>query len=439
MAEPEQGSKNDFMIEKIKERPINKKKLVRRMLITAAMAVIFGLIASLTFLVLEPVLSNWLYPEEAPDPIVIPEESEEMSPEEMLSDIMQEKEAEDIPEPQALEEEKIQEILSGFTFQKENYEQLYTALSAYVAELSQYMVKITGVTSDVDWFQNVTESQRHTSGVIIANHGAELLILADYAPIKKAEKLTLTFFNNVQIGTQLKAHDANTDLAVLSVNIAGISPEIREGFRIVSLGTSNFRTAAGRPVVAMGSPMGSSDSVGYGIISAPGSLAEMTDANYRILVTDIYGSRNAGGILFNLESEVIGIITNQNGSPGMENLVRAYGISDLKKLIEKMSNGQKCAYLGITGSDVSKEANEDLKVPYGAYVKEVEMESPAMLAGIQQGDVIVGIGADSVANFSEYTAALMKREPGENVQVTVLRRSQEEYKEMEFEMVLGEL
>ena len=53
-------SEKKFMIEKIKERPVNKKKLLRRTLITASMAVIFGLVACFTFLVLEPVISNWL-------------------------------------------------------------------------------------------------------------------------------------------------------------------------------------------------------------------------------------------------------------------------------------------------------------------------------------------------------------------------------------------
>ena len=56
----------EFIKEKVKERPLNRKKLVKRTLLTASMAVIFGLIACLTFLVLEPVFSNLLYPEEEP-------------------------------------------------------------------------------------------------------------------------------------------------------------------------------------------------------------------------------------------------------------------------------------------------------------------------------------------------------------------------------------
>ena len=53
----------DFMREKIKQKPVNKRKLLRRTLITVAMAVVFGLVACVTFLILEPVISNKLYPE----------------------------------------------------------------------------------------------------------------------------------------------------------------------------------------------------------------------------------------------------------------------------------------------------------------------------------------------------------------------------------------
>ena len=89
MREPEFKEQSGFMIEKIKERPVNKKKLLRRTIITASMAVIFGLIACVTFLLLEPVISNLLHPEEEPQIVVFPEDQQEMSPEEMLADNMQ--------------------------------------------------------------------------------------------------------------------------------------------------------------------------------------------------------------------------------------------------------------------------------------------------------------------------------------------------------------
>lgn len=440
MPEADQNHQNEFMIEKIKERPVNKKKLIRRTIITAAMAVIFGLIACFTFLVLEPVINNWLYPEEEPQIVVFPEDQEEMSPEEMLSNNMQVESTEpDEPESTPLEEEQIQEILSGFTMGKDHYRQLYSALSNFVGELNQSMVTVTGVSSDLDWFNNVQESKDQSSGVIIANNGKELLILADYGPIKEAEKLTLTFHNNTQANAVLKQYDSTTQLAVLGVNLSDLNSQlVEEGIRIAALGSSNIKNMVGMPVIAMGSPMGTRGSVCYGMISAAGGVVSAVDANYKLLVTDIYGSQNAGGFLFNLQGEVIGVIVEGNSDSDIKNILNAYGISELKKLVEKMTNGSPVAYLGIRGVAVTADAHENLSVPYGAFVKDVAMESPAMLAGIQQGDVIVSINNETVMNFNEYTTLLMGLEAGQNIYVTVMRQANEEYKEMNFEITLGE-
>lgn len=441
MPDLEQNPQNEFMKEKIKERPVNKKKLIRRTIITAAMAVIFGLIACLTFLILEPVFSNWLYPEEDPQIVVFPEDQEEMSPEEMLSNNMQaENEEESTAESVELEEELIQQILAEVILTKENYKQIYTSLSNFVGELNQYMVTVTGVTSDLDWFNNVLESKGQASGVIIANNGRELLVLADYGPVEQAEKLTLTLYNGIQVEASIKQKDPYTNLAVIAANLADLPPKITdEDIKIPTLGTSNIKNIAGMPVIALGSPMGTSGSVGYGIITAAAGQVEVPDANYRLLVTDIYGSQNAGGVLFNLQGQVIGIITPGKNSADMKNMVCAYGISELKTIIAKMSNGSPAAYMGIIGVDVSNTAHEDWLVPYGAYVKEAAMDSPAMLAGIQQGDVIVAMDGRTIMNFSEYTTFLLQMGVGQSVDITVKRQVQDEYKEMNISLVLGEV
>lgn len=101
-----------------------------------------------------------------------------------------------------------------------------------------------------------------------------------------------------------------------------------------------------------------------------------------------------------------------------------------------MSNGEKAPYLGISGVEVTKDANERLGVPYGAYVKEVEMNSPAMQAGIQQGDVLVQMNERSILSLNEYIRVLMDMQVGDTVEITVMRLSQDEYKEMKFQIVL---
>ena len=109
----------------------------------------------------------------------------------------------------------------------------------------------------------------------------------------------------------------------------------------------------------------------------------------------------------------------------------------MQKIVEKMSNASPIAYMGIKGVDVPKEASEELGIPVGAYVEEVEMESPAMRAGIQRGDVIVSVDDKAVSGFNSYSNSLLLMEPGQTVNVTIMRQAQEEYKEMEFSIELG--
>ncbi len=446
MPEPELNQQNEFMIEKIKERPVNKRKLLRRTIITAAMAVIFGLIACFTFLVLEPVISNLLYPEKEPQLVVFPEDQEEMSPEEMLADNMQlENEANQQQPPEVetsveIDREQIKNILDSVVLNKNNYRQIYYALSDYVEELELSMVTVTGVTSNIDWFNNVEIRKNQSFGVMIAENDVELLILTDYGPLEEAESLTLTFYNGAQVSATLKGLDATTNLAVITANLTEVSSQLSlEELKIPMLGSSNARFVVGTPVVAMGAPMGVSGSVGYGMVTAVSSQQEdIADTNYKVLYTDIPGSTNGGGVLFDLNGQIIGMITNDVSGSKMKNVITAYGISELKKRVENMSNDKKTPYLGICGVDVTKEANAELQVPFGAYVTEVEMDSPSMLAGIQQGDVIVSINETTFDSYEKYTQILVHLEAGQSVDVIVMRQAQDEYKEMKFDIVLGE-
>lgn len=438
MAEKGQNEQNDFLIERMKQRPINRRKLLRRTIITASMAVIFGLIACFTFLVLEPVISRWLYPEEEPQIIVFPEDQEEMLPEEMLAENISSPSPSPTPvrEDVELKEEQIEEILSGVVLDRENYLELYQALSDYTAELEQYMVTITMVTSNIDWFSNVQESRNQATGLIVANNGKELLVLTETSSVRLAGTLTLTFSNNVQTEAKIKQQDQFTSLAVLSVALSDLPGEMQE-MPVARLGRSNGKNLPGTPVVALGRPLGTNHSVGYGIVASAGTTVYGPDRNYRLLMTDINGSQNASGVLFNLQGEVIGIVTANKSGTDMKNLVNAYGITELKKVIEKLSNAQPIAYFGISGLDVTKEANESQGVPYGAFVKEIAMDSPAMLEGIQRGDVITEMDGKKISLFSDYSSVLMQLEPGEIVEITVMRQAQNTYKEMQFSIELG--
>ncbi len=437
MPDTDQNKQSDFMMEKIKERPVNKKKLLRRTVTTAAMAVIFGLIACLTFLILEPVFSNWLYPEEEPQAVVFPEEIDELAPEDMLVED-ETPSIQEAVESVMLEDEQIQKILDNVSLDKENYLQLYDAMSSYVEELNASMVTVTGVSSNVDWLNDTYEQEGQTYGVLVANNGKEYLILTSRATVRQKENIRVTFCSGESAEAEVKQTDSQTSLAVVAVPISSLTKETRDAVKVATLGSSNLKNPVGIPVVALGSPLGSVGSAGYGMIVSAAVPLSKVDANYKLFVTDIAGTSDGLGVLFNMQSQIVGIITPDRARAELKNNVTAVGISELRKLIENMSNGKTAAYMGISGTDVTADANREYGVPFGAYVREIEMDSPAMLAGIQRGDVIVEIAGNSIENFNNYAAALLRLDAGQTVTVIVQRSVQNSYREMEIELTLGE-
>lgn len=426
---------SDFLREKMKQRPVNKRKLLRRTIITAVMAVVFGIVACLTFLILEPVINNWLYPPEEAKEVQFPEETitEEMNPEDMLT--VDEPE-EEVP-PIELVDEQIQELLSQVRFGLEEYGNVYDELSALAQDISRAIVTVTGVTSDVDWFNNIYESEAVASGVIVANNEQSMLILVNMKNIKDAEKIVVTFCDQTQTVARLVQKDASTGFAILSVSLMTIGEKTMDVITIATLGSSNTGNLPGTPVMALGSPMGTSGSVCYGIITSSSTVIDQVDSAYKLMSTDMYGSKNATGVLVDLKGMVIGIIDNSYNSSDRGNLISAYGISELKRTIAKMSNNQYRAYLGIHGADVPLEAILESDVPRGAYIKEIEMDSPAMTAGIQSGDVIVQINDTEIATYSELLNELYNSSPDDVVTITLMRQGIDSFQEMKVTVILA--
>lgn len=396
------------------------------------MAVLFGLVGCLTVLVLEPVFSNWLYPEEAAENITFPPETQEMLPEDMVLDD-EELEQENEEEPKELETvpQKIDNL--------DVYRQSYIQLQEISAEVSRCLVTVTGVTSNKDWFDNTYENKGQTTGVIVANNNREYLVLTDAKTLETVETINVTFCDNFQVKAEIKMSDPVTGLAVLRIDSREIEKSTLDKIDAAELGGSNYASMTGSPVIAMGSPAGVSGSVIYGVITSSGNILNTVDSRYKLITTDIYGSPDSTGVLVNLQGQIIGIINQSYNDAEMKNMIAALGISELKDTIQRLSNGISQAYVGIHGADVTPEANTNLQVPFGAYVTEIEIDSPAMQAGIQSGDVIVSLNGRTVNNYEEYLEALNNSTPDSTVNVTIMRKSQEEYKSMNFLMTLGKL
>lgn len=431
----------DFMKETIKQRPLNRKKLLRRTIITASMAVIFGLIACVTFLLLEPVISNRLYPEEEPQTVVFVEETkeDEISPEDMLTEDMLAEEAESSPEPTSpvvLEEAQIEQVLSEMELGVDDYLSLSGAVRDVAKTAENSMVKVVGITSDRDWFDNEYQNEDVVSGVVVADNGKEILILANLKNIKGAELLEVVFVNGDTYVAEIKQEDRNTGLGILAIVKAKMAPATIDVAKPISMGTSSNVNLPGNPVIAMGSPMGVENSISVGVVTSSGNAIHLPDANYKWIGTDIYGSTSASGILINLRGQLIGIIDMTYNDTDMKNLISGIGISELKKLIECLSNDKAIAYLGVYGMDVTADAHEQMQVPLGAFIRETIVDSPAMEAGIQSGDVITKIGRTETASYQELVNALYQLRPDTQVAVTLMRQSPDGYAEIEVNVTL---
>ncbi|MDE6914111.1 MAG: PDZ domain-containing protein, partial [Lachnospiraceae bacterium] len=136
--------------------------------------------------------------------------------------------------------------------------------------------------------------------------------------------------------------------------------------------------------------------------------------------------------LVNLAGEVIGIIDNSYNNPDTKNLLSAIGITELKGMITKLSNDEDIPYLGIYTQDIPSQARIEMGLPQGAYIFDIDMDSPAMLNGMQKGDIIVQVGTHEIRSAADYMNALRDAVIDRNLKVVVQRASVDSYEQMTF-------
>ena len=151
-----------------------------------------------------------------------------------------------------------------------------------------------------------------------------------------------------------------------------------------------------------------------------------------------HGSTDGSGILVNLDGEIVGIIAQSYSAKG-NNVVTGIAISQIKKLIENLSNNVSRAYIGIRGQDVTEELSDKTGIPKGVLISRVADDSPAMMAGMKEYDVIVKLGEHKVETIKQYHEQLGKYSTGDVVTVTAMRKGAEGYAEMTFDVTMGEV
>ncbi len=395
-----------FMQETIKQKKIYQTKIVQKLAWSVAGGALFALTALIIFAAVLPKLNNHVEKQEVQE-IVIPEE------------------VEDEPQP----EEVPVYITETISMELEDYKKMYQQLMQIGNQVEKSLVNVSAVTVDTDWFDETYTSQSSASGVLIGDNGLELLILTNYEHIRGAENLLVTFYDHTTAQAVLKKYDKNTGLAVISVNESDVTESTKGVILYADLGSSKT-LRSGEPVLAVGSPIGSQDSILFGNLTSSAQMAALYDGIYNVLTTDMAGADSGSGVLVSWSGKIVGLIQQQCQVNSQKDTIQAYGISDIKNVIEHLSNNQDIVYMGIMGADVTTAVSEAEKIPIGVYVSEVAMGSPAIEAGIQPGDIITSMSGQSITNQKDVMSILLKCSNGQNIQVVCQRPSQEGYQEL---------
>lgn len=415
-----------FIRETRKEKPINRKRLVRQMVKTIILAVIFGAVSCLTFVVLKPRLEQYFTPEEPPQ--VSFEEPEPVEE----------------PEEPVLEPEDTGDKTETVIIQKPTpmdlgqYQTLQNKLYAVGREADKFVVSVTNVKNDTDIFNTTYETKGIGSGIIIADTGDQLLILTEKKTIAGASSIRVTFVDGETVKAELQQYDGNTGIAVLRVKAADVSKETKKQITVATLGSS-VSISQGQTVLAVGSPIGTIHSILTGNITSNRNTISTMDCNYTIFTTDMVGSADASGALINTNGEIIGFILQDYNMQKEQTTLAAVSISELKGVIELLSNDKSVPYLGLRISTVTDEIAEDYHMPKGVYVRDVAFDSPAMRAGFQSGDVITAINGETVVAAEDYEKVLRGLSVEDVVHITYERQSAEDYIPLEIDAEVGVL
>ena len=260
------------------------------------------------------------------------------------------------------------------------------------------------------------------SGVIISSNG---YILTNNHVVAGAKDIKVTLHDRRVLNGHVVGTDKLTDLAVVKVNASDLPA--------IAWGDSN-QLQQGQTVLAFGSPFGSLRfSVTRGIVSAVNRSDPYSDDARRpgaYIQTDAaVNPGNSGGPLVDAHGQLVGIncsiITNSGQFAGASFAIpsqMAHAVSTELIAHGKVNHG----YLGIAMNDVTPDNAHffNLQETSGAIVAQVTPDSPAGDAGLQQGDVIVALNGQKMADAGALQVAVSELSPGTPITLGIVRNGQ---------------
>ncbi|WMJ90532.1 S1C family serine protease [Anaerocolumna sp. MB42-C2] len=440
----------------IQEQIASKKKFkFRRMFYsvtwTIVLACIFGIVAGVSFCISQPAINKILGKYQDKKTVEFPTttpESSSTGPDQnkphMGSTENTNKPETDKPNNSESEKETKEETKPD-TVVIEKYIQadvqdlnnIYMDLRNVASEVDKSILNVTSIKNGVDvLFNNEFEASEVSSGLVVANNGADLLILVSYDRIQDAKNIRVNLTESLDVKAKLQDYDSDLNLAVIAVSLADIPDTVLSNIKVVKLGES-YPLIIGTPIIALGSPNGYVDSMEYGIITSKDTSTYITDNKIDLFTTDILDNENSDGIIVNLRGEVIGIITQKLKDEYNKNVNTVIGISRIKEIIASLVNNQERSYFGIKGADMTETALKQAGINNGIYITEVEANSPALEAGLQSGDIILSVNGTEILSVNNFNSLIKAGEPKSTLKVTIRRNTKNTSKDMDLEVVLG--
>jgi len=234
-------------------------------------------------------------------------------------------------------------------------------------------------------------------------------------------RVEVAFADGERAPGRVQATDRITDLAVIRTDRKDLpKAQFRAGV-----------PAVGELAVAIGSPLGFSNSATAGIISGlhrkiPGSARESQSLVDLIQTDAAISPGNSGGALVDSQGRVVGIndayIPPQQGAVSLGFAIPSATVVDVVEQLLRTGRAEH-AFVGIQPAPLSPQIARELGVDRttGVVVLDVVAGSPAARAGLRPGDLIVGLGDEEVGTVEDFLAALRKHEPGDRVDVQILR------------------
>ncbi len=260
---------------------------------------------------------------------------------------------------------------------------------------------------------------------------------------EKAREVYVEFADGNRVEAKILGQDPNADVALLKVDPEGLT------LRPLPLG-SNDQVQVGEPVAAIGSPFGERQSLSVGVISAIDRDIQSLNGSFAIpgaFQTDAaINPGNSGGPLVAADGKVIGINqqikTNSGGGEGVGFAVPVDVVKRSLGALRETGNAQY-AFLGVSSVPLFPQLVErfDLPVDKGAWVQEVQPDTPADRAGIrggrgntrfqiqpyaQGGDIITKVEGKVIEDANDLSAVVAQFQPGQEVTVEVHRGGETE-------------